>query len=52
MTLAGKLPEILTSRGVPIEAVANFEYLGFLIDRELSFKAHITKLVSKLRVKV
>ena len=28
------------------------KYLGFTLDQELSFKAHINKLVTKLQVKL
>lgn len=48
----GNIPSILTSRGFPIELVSNYKYLGFLIDHELSFKAHIVSLVTKLRIKI
>jgi len=35
-----------------MELVTSYKYLGFIIDEELSFKLHVKKLISKLRVKL
>lgn len=46
------LPENITSvamaQGKPIEVAHSYKYMYFLIDRELSFKAHIANSVHKL----
>ena len=46
------LPKLLTSHGTEIERVNSYKYLGFIIDENLSFKLHIEKLVSKLKIKL
>ena len=42
----------LTVYGVETEMVTSYKYLGILIDENLSFKLHIDKLVSKLKLKL
>ncbi len=42
---------VTTACGSTIEVVSNYKYLGFLLDRELSFKLHIENLL-KLRLKL
>lgn len=42
---------ILTSKGKAIE-VRNYKYMHFLIDHDLSFKAYVAKLVTKLGMKL
>ncbi len=49
--LPEKPPTILTFQGKQIKLVSSYKYLGFLIDNELFFNAHIANLVSKLKVK-
>lgn len=41
---------IVTSTGQQTELVSTFKYLGFLIDDQLSFKAHIQYTVKKLKL--
>lgn len=50
--LPQNITNILTTKGKSIERVLNYKYLGFTLDQELSFKAHINKLVTKLRAKL
>ena len=45
------LPAI-NCQGTAIELVSTYKYLGFHIDGDLSFKSHISSLVSKLKVKL
>ena len=45
-------PELVTSQGGVIELVQTYKYLGFILDSQLSFKAHIASMVSKLRIKL
>jgi len=45
------LPAI-NCQGTAIELVSTYKYLGFHIDGDLSFKTHISSLVSKLKVKL
>ena len=50
--LPENIPTIKTVQGIALELVTSYKYLGLIIDGELSFKAHIKYLVSKLRVKL
>ena len=50
--LPSHLPRLLTVQGIEIELVKSYKYLGILIDDNLSFKCHIDKLVSKLKLKL
>ena len=50
--LPSHLPRLLTVQGIEIELVRSYKYLGILIDDNLSFKSHIDKLVSKLKLKL
>ena len=50
--LPSHLPRLSTVYGVEIEMVTSYKYLGILIDENLSFKLHINKLVSKLKLKL
>ena len=43
---------ILTSQGRVIDLVTSYKYLGIHIDQQLSFKPHISCLISKLKVKL
>uniref|UniRef100_A0A669C6E9 ribonuclease H n=1 Tax=Oreochromis niloticus TaxID=8128 RepID=A0A669C6E9_ORENI len=45
-------PKIKTIQGTEIEMVTSYKYLGIIIDQNLSFKTHIQKLVSKLKLKL
>lgn len=35
------LPSLVSAQGIIIETVASYKYLGFVIDKNLSFKPHI-----------
>ena len=39
---------IITINGVPLERVAEYKYLGVIIDENLKFKSHINKIKTKL----
>ena len=53
---AKQLPPLLLSlstvQGVEIETVRCYKYLSILIDENISFKRHINKYVSKLKLKL
>ena len=46
------LPSLSTVQGVEIETVRCYKYFGILINENQSFKPHIDKLVSKLKLKL
>ena len=50
--LSSRLPRLSTVHEFEIEMVTSYKYLGTLIDENLSFKLHINKLVSKLKLKL
>lgn len=50
--LLQNITNIVISKGQPIECVLNYRYLGFILDEEISFKAHINNLLTKLWVKL
>ena len=50
--LPTNMPKLLTTHKVEIERVNLYKYLGFIIDEKLSFKLHIGKLVSRLKIKL
>ena len=43
---------LYTIEGVPIEKVSNYKYLGVWIDDKLSFKKHISELITKIKPKL
>lgn len=47
-----KCPDILSLQGTKIECVMCYKYLGIVLDSQLSFKVHIDKLISKLKLKL
>lgn len=50
--LPDNIPSVQTVQGDALELVASYKYLGLVIDGELSFKAHMKNLASKLRLKL
>lgn len=47
-----KITKISTAHGVELEIVTTCKHLGIVVDERLSFKSHIEKLVSKLKMKL
>lgn len=50
--LPSDLPKLFTAQGVEIERVTSYKYLGIFIEENLTFKLHIDKLVTKLKLKL
>lgn len=50
--LPDNIPSVQTAQGEALELVASYKYLGLVIGGELSFKACMKNLASKLRLKL
>ncbi len=50
--VSSNLPDIISFQGTKIEYVVSYKYLGILFDSQLTFKLHIDKLLSKLKLKL
>ncbi len=50
--VSSSLPDIISFQGTKIEYVVSYKYLGILFDSQLTFKLHIDKLLSKLKLKL
>ena len=50
--LPADLPKIFTAERTEIKKTASYKYLGIIVEENLTFKLHIDRLVSKLKLKL